>query len=138
MGYELTVYVLTAIYLAGISVQDIQRREISNAAPLVIVLASPFISSSTGAERIIGLFALLIPLAMVSIITNGFGMGDVKLCAAFGWTLGAVAAYGMLAAALFGAVVVCKVTKEKSLPLAPFISGAGMAAVILKEVILRC
>lgn len=138
MGYELTVYVLTAIYLTGVSIQDIRRREISNAAPLVLMLASVFISSATGVQRIIGLFALLIPLAAVSIITNGFGMGDVKLCAAFGWTLGVVAAYGMLAAALFGAVILCKVTKRKSLPLAPFICGAGMAAMILKEVIPRC
>ena len=61
-------------------------------------------SSSTNIqfpERILGLFGLLIPLAAVSVITTGFGMGDVKLCAAFGWTLGAFTAYCALAAALF-------------------------------------
>lgn len=94
--------------LFGISRQDVQRREISNCAPVVLILSSPFISAVPITERILGLFGLLIPLAAVSIITNGFGMGDVKLCAAFGWTLGAFTAYCALAAALTAAVLAGK------------------------------
>ena len=84
-------------------------------------------------ERILGLFGLLIPLAAVSIITNGFGMGDVKLCAAFGWTLGAFTAYCALAAALTAAVLAGKITHQKRLPLAPFLCGSGMVAILIME-----
>ena len=90
-------------------------------------------SSSTNIqlpERILGLFGLLIPLAAVSVITNGFGMGDVKLCAAFGWTLGAFTAYCARAAALTAAGLAGKITHQKRLPLAPFLCGAGMAMIL--------
>lgn len=133
MGTELTIFTLLCVYFFGISRQDIQRREISNCAPVVLILASPFVSTVPLSERILGLFGLLIPLAAVSIITNGFGMGDVKLCAAFGWTLGAFTAYCALAAALTAAVLAGKITHQKRLPLAPFLCGAGMAAILIME-----
>lgn len=130
MGTELTIFTLLCVYFFGISRQDIQRREISNCAPVVLILASPFISAVPFPERILGLFGLLIPLAAVSVITNGFGMGDVKFCAAFGWTLGAFTAYCALAAALTAAVLAGKITHQKRLPLAPFLCGAGMAMIL--------
>lgn len=74
----------------------------------------------------------------VNFLTNGFGMGDVKLCAAFGWVLGAFTEYCSLAVALTAAVVVGKITNNKLLPLAPFLSGAGMVAIIFKEVFISC
>lgn len=138
MGYEVTVFSLMVIYLFGISMQDIYWRRISNFAPIILIMASPFISSTPLLERLIGLFGLLIPLIAVNLLTDGFGMGDVKLCAAFGWILGAYIEYCALAVALIGAVAVGKIRNSKSLPLAPFLSGAGMAAIIIKEVILRC
>lgn len=130
----MTVFSLVAIYLFGISRQDIRCHEISNFAPVVLVLASPFISTTPTMERIIGLFGLFLPLLAVNFLTNGFGMGDVKLCAAFGWVLGAVAEYCVLTAA----VVLGKITNTKLLPLAPFLSGAGLAAIIFKEVLISC
>ena len=133
MGTELTIFTLLCVYFFGISRQDVQRREISNCAPVVLILASPFVSTVPLPERILGLFGLLIPLAAVSIITNGFGMGDVKLCAAFGWTLGAFTAYCALAAALTAAVLAGKITHQKRLPLAPFLCGAGMVTILLME-----
>lgn len=136
MGYELSVFVLTAWYLAKISAEDIRCRTISNFAPIFVIAASPFLSCTLLSERILGLLALLIPLFAVNVMTNSFGMGDVKLCAAFGWTLGAVWGYGALVFALAGAVFVGKITHKSSLPLAPFISFCGMAAIILKEMFL--
>lgn len=64
-------------------------------------------------------------------------MGDVKLSAAFGFMLGTVSEFTALALALMCAVIFGKITKCKSLPLAPFICGANMA-VIITEVCLRC
>lgn len=84
------------------------------------------------------LFGLFLPLMAVNFLTNGFGMGDVKLCAAFGWVLGAFTGYCSLAVALTAAVVVGKITNNKLLPLAPFLSGAGMAAIIFREVLISC
>ena len=133
MGIDHAVFTLLCVYFFGISRQDVQRREISNCAPVVLILASPFISTVPFPERILGLFGLLIPLAAVSIITNGFGMGDVKLCAAFGWTLGAFTAYCALAAALTAAVLAGKITHQKRLPLAPFLCGSGMVAILIME-----
>lgn len=142
MGYQVTVFSLVAIYLFGISRQDIRRHEISNFAPVVLILASPFISTTPTVERIVGLFGLFLPLMAVNFLTNGFGMGDVKLCAAFGWVLGAFTGYCSLAVALAvaltAAVVVGKITNNKLLPLAPFLSGAGMAAIIFREVLISC
>lgn len=134
----MTVFSLVAIYLFGISRQDIRCNEISNFAPVVLILASPFISTTPTVERIIGLFGLFLPLLAVNFLTHGFGMGDVKLCAAFGWVLGAFAEYCALAIALTAAVVVGKITNNKLLPLAPFLSGAGMAAIIFREVLISC
>ena len=134
----MTVFTLVAIYLLGKSRLDIRRHEISNFAPVVLILASPFISTTPTVERMVGLFGLFLPLMAVNFLTNGFGMGDVKLCAAFGWVLGAFTGYCSLAVALTVAVVVGKITNNKLLPLAPFLSGAGMAAIIFREVLISC
>lgn len=138
MGYEISVFILLLIYLTVISYQDIQRHEISNFAPVIIIMASPFISNTPMTERILGLIGIFLPLLAVNIYTNGFGMGDVKLCAAFGWVLGAFAGYCSIVAALAAAVVAGKITNNNLLPLAPFLSGAGMAAIIFKEVLILC
>lgn len=138
MGYEVTIFALTTIYLIGISIRDIRWREISNLAPVVLIMASPFLTIMPITERLIGLAAVFIPLLAVNLFTNGFGMGDVKLCAAFGFVQGAVTEYIALAIALTAAVIVGKITNNKSLPLAPFLCGAGMAAIIFKEALLKC
>ena len=109
----MTVFSLVAIYLFGISRQDIRYHEISNFAPVVLIFASPFISTTPTVERIVGLFGLFLPLMAVNFLTNGFGMGDVKLCAAFGWVLGAFTEYCSLTVALTVAVVAGKITNDE-------------------------
>ena len=54
------------------------------------------------------------------------------------YVLGAFTGYCSLAVALTAAVVVGKITNNKLLPLAPFLSGAGMAAIIFREVLISC
>ena len=127
------------IYACGQSSGGMMTSELALRAPQVFAAVSPWSALKSPdrevplPERILGLFGLLIPLAAVSIITNGFGMGDVKLCAAFGWTLGAFTAYCALAAALTAAVLAGKITHQKRLPLAPYLCGAGMAAILIME-----
>lgn len=137
MGYELAIITMLTIYFFGISVRDIRYREISNSAPVILIMASPFLTVIPFSDRMIGLIGVFIPLLLVNILTNGFGMGDVKLCAAFGFVLGAIPEFIAIALALSAAVAVGKITGKKSLPLAPFLCGANMA-VLLMEVIYLC
>lgn len=137
MGIELTIFTLLSIYLSGISMQDMRRREISNFAPVVLIMASPFVTEITFTERFLGLLAVFVPLLAVNLFTNGFGMGDVKLCAAFGFALGAITEFIALALALTAAVIVGRITKNNTLPLAPFLCSAGMATIFM-EVIFKC
>lgn len=137
MGYEIAVTAALAIYLYGVSVRDIRQRQIYNVTPFIVIMSAPLITSIPLTERLLGLAALFVPLFVASIRTDGFGMGDVKLCAAFGFLLGAVLSYIALVLALLCAAVFGKITNNKSLPLAPFLCGANMAAIIL-EVIIQC
>lgn len=137
MGYELAIITMLTIYFFGISVRDVRYREISNGAPVILLMASPFLTDIPFLDRMIGLFAVFVPLLLVNILTNGFGMGDVKLCAAFGFVFGAIPEYTAVFLALSAAVIAGKITGKKSLPLAPFICGANMA-VLLMEVIYLC
>ncbi len=138
MGYELAIITALIIYFSGISIQDIKRREISNSAPIILIMASPFITDIPLVESILGLIAVFVPLFIANITTNGFGMGDVKLCAAFGFVLGALAEYAAIALALSAAIFVGKITNKKSLPLAPFICSANLAVIFFTEVFLLC
>ena len=134
----MTVFSLVAIYLFGISRQDIRCHEISNFAPVVLVLASPFISTTPTMERIIGLFGLFLPLLAVNFLTNGFGLGVVKHKTTKNKKHKTKTKNRKQAVALTAAVVLGKITNTKLLPLAPFLSGAGLAAIIFKEVLISC
>lgn len=132
MGYETAIITALTIYLFGISAQDIKYRKISNCAPIILIMSAPFICVIPFAQQIIGLAAVFLPLFAANILTDGFGMGDVKLCAAFGFITGAFAEYAALALALTTAIIIGKIKKIKSLPLAPFICTASMAVLIME------
>ena len=40
----LTVFAALVIYLTHVSRVDIERREISNAAPIIVIMSSPFLT----------------------------------------------------------------------------------------------
>lgn len=132
MGYEIAVLTALVIYFSGISAQDIKYRKISNCAPIILMMSAPFVCEISFSQQIIGLAAVFIPLFAINVITDGFGMGDVKLCAAFGFVIGAFAEYVALALALTTAIIIGKITNIKSLPLAPFICTASMTALIME------
>lgn len=134
MGAELAVFTALIVYLTGISRTDIKTREISNFAPLVIMMSTPFLNTIPLTERLIGLFGIGLFLLAVNLLTNGFGMGDVKLCAAFGFLLGALVECIALIIALTAALICAKIKKMNSLPLAPFLCAASMAALVIMEV----
>lgn len=96
---------------------------------------SPFLNELSFSERITGLLALFITLFAANLIAD-IGMGDVKLCAALGFALGAVPEFIAVLLALISAKLYGHIKKENELPLAPFICAAN-AAVFLSEVFLN-
>jgi prepilin signal peptidase PulO-like enzyme (type II secretory pathway) len=82
-------------------------------------------------ERIIGFFAISVPIYIIALLTNGMGEGDVKLFAVCGLLLGwklilltmliasfIAAAYGLI-------LIIAKKAKGKSeIPFGPFIALA--------------
>ena len=137
MDAGLTVFVALVIYLTGISQRDIKTREISNYAPIIVMMSTPFLNVIPLSERLIGFFGVGIFLLVFNLLTNGCGMGDVKLCAAFGFLLGAPVECIALVLALIAALMCAKIKRTDSLPLAPFLCTASMAALVIMEV-LRC
>ena len=81
------------VTLLAISVIDFQTTEIPNSLIIIIAIfaicAILIFPAVTILDRVIGLFAISVPLLIVSLVVNGaFGGGDIKLMAACGFLLG--------------------------------------------------
>ncbi len=123
---DVTVFAILAVYLTKTSIDDIKYREINNCAPVLIIMASPFISQIDMTDRLIGMFGLFLPLLALNYLL-GVGMGDVKLAAAFGFLIGAIPEYCAFLVALITALLINKIKKyEDGIPLAPYICAANL------------
>lgn len=133
----LTIFAALVIYLTHVSQVDIKRREISNAAPIIVIMSSPFLTEIYFKDRAIGLLAVFVPMLIISLRLD-IGMGDVKLMSAFGFVMGAIPAYLALLSALSAALFIGKIRKTHSdeIPLAPYICASAGAVYVL-EVILN-
>ena len=129
----LTVAVIIAIYLTHISIEDIKTHTISNFAPIIILLASPFLSWISFKDRIIGLLVVFFVLLAANLIAN-IGMGDVKLCAALAFVIGAIPELMAILLALAAAKIIGK--NKNEIPLAPYLCAAN-AVVYIMELILH-
>jgi len=81
------------VTLLAISIIDFQTTEIPNSLILTIaifaIITIWIFPNVTLLERVIGFFAISIPLLIVSLVVNGaFGGGDIKLMAVSGFLLG--------------------------------------------------
>lgn len=134
----LTVFTALIIYLTHVSRVDIERYEISNAAPIIVIMSGPFLTEIYFKDRAIGLLAVFVPMLIIS-LRLGIGMGDVKLMSAFGFVLGAIPAYFILLSALSAALIAGKIIKTQSdeIPLAPYICTSAGVIYIAMEVILN-
>lgn len=125
-----TVLLILSVYLAKVSLQDIQYREISNCAPVVVMLAAPLLSELPLSERLIGLAGVFIPLLLLNLLLD-IGMGDVKLAAAFAFVIGAQE-YAAIVIALAIALVANKIKKyDNGIPLAPYLCAANLAVYLI-------
>lgn len=132
----LTIFTVLAVYLAHISAEDIRTRKISNFAPVIIISAGSFLNDISFFDRIIGLITVFSVMFLANVLAN-IGMGDVKLCAAFGFMLGAIPEFIAVLTALIAAKITGKITHENNLPFAPYICAANLAVYLL-EVFLLC
>jgi leader peptidase (prepilin peptidase)/N-methyltransferase len=86
-------------------------------------------------DRVIGLFAVSIPLLIVFLITGGMGEGDIKLFAVCGFVLGwklilLTMLFASIFAAIFGIILMVnkKATRKTEIPFGPYIAFAAIAS----------
>ena len=84
---------ITVMLLTAVSLIDLETSTIPN--PLIIALAPPAIAAIwlipevTPLSHIIGLFAIALPMLLLTLLIKGaFGGGDIKLMAVCGFLLG--------------------------------------------------
>ena len=101
---------------------------------LVAVLLALVDPSVSWQERILGMFAVSVPMAcLLFFVPGSFGGGDIKLMAAAGLVLGLPAGIfatilGLLLVLAYSVFLkICKKTQVIAVPLVPFLS-AGCAA----------
>lgn len=117
---------LCSIPLLWAAVTDLRKRIIPDLtwiAILLIGVASAFLLSyPTLVQRIAGFLLPGLCLLLLAMKYGGVGGGDIKLTAAMGFCFGMNALAVILFFALLPACVYAKVTKQKSIPLAVFLS----------------
>lgn len=117
---------LYSIPLLWAAVTDLRKRIIPDwtwIAILLIGVASAFLLSyPTLVQRIAGFLLPGLCLLLLAMKYGGVGGGDIKLTAAMGFCFGMNALAVILFFALLPACVYAKVTKQKSIPLAVFLS----------------
>jgi len=129
---------LFGLLLLSAAVWDMQKREIPNLIPALLLLCG--VMGSRPAASVAGLLLVGGPflLAAVLIKRDGFaiGGGDVKLMGACGFVLGVwpglIQAVLSLSLAVLAGLLECRLQKQPlsavSLPLAPFFCFGGVSA----------
>ncbi|MBO5292973.1 MAG: prepilin peptidase [Lachnospiraceae bacterium] len=84
----LCIFFCVLIVLSGIDLRTMEIPDILHLWILGLSLAHLLLSPSFFREGIIGFFLLSVPMLLLSLVTDGFGGGDIKLCAVCGLFLG--------------------------------------------------
>jgi len=117
---------LCAVPILWAAVTDFRKRIIPDWTWIAIILigaASAFqLPYPTLFERIAGFLLPGISLFLLAMKYGGVGGGDIKLTAAMGFCFGLYSLAAILFFALVPACIYAKVTKQKSIPLAVFLS----------------
>jgi prepilin signal peptidase PulO-like enzyme (type II secretory pathway) len=131
------------------SLIDLDTREIPNGAVLtVLVLAAAVFAaewimagwSNILLMKLIGFFAVSLPMLVIARFTGGFGGGDIKLMAAAGLYLGAPGVAlaflaGCALGALYGLLLIFKkkAGRKTAIPFAPFLSAGIFAGLLFGD-----
>lgn len=111
---------------------------ISGLAILHILLFPSFFK-----EGLIGIFLLSVPMLLLSLLTNGFGGGDIKFCAACGFFLGYQLVllgffFACLAASVFGCFQLArkKADKKTAFAFGPYLAAGFLISALFGNQIL--
>jgi leader peptidase (prepilin peptidase) / N-methyltransferase len=147
LNFQMGVLCFLFSALLVISLIDLRYQIIPNGIVIFLVclgVADIVLNKPVLTDRMIGFFAVSIPLLIIHIITNGnMGMGDVKLMAACGLILGwQQILLALMIGSILGSVVgltliALKVmSRKQQIPFGPYLSmGILIAAVFGKEII---
>ena len=131
--------------LAVITVTDLELRIIPNkvllpASVIGVALVAAFASGTLPERAIAGgaAFALLFAVALA--YPRGMGMGDVKLAAVLGLSLGRAVApallFGFALGALYGAVLIARYgaeARKRAVPFGPFLAAGSAIALFVGD-----
>ena len=142
--FDLLLKILIFLLLITISVFDIRKMIIPNVLVIVVfVLSLVFLLLTKPVSLILYhlLFSLIVmgSLFLVSKLTKGFGIGDVKLCSTLSFAQGFPAFFVTLfLSSIFGIVyslVRFKISKNNKIPFAPFIAAGFLTSEVAKGVV---
>jgi len=123
------LYALPAVPLFAAAVQDWRTRKVRDLWWVLITLISILIAwlEKAWLHHLLGFLLLGIPILIFSVITDGAGGGDVKLCMALGALVGVWQGYLILALALVILIVCLKLRKRSRGAFAPPLFAAYAA-----------
>lgn len=140
-GTELARLMIVGGALGAIVAADLAEHRIPNriVTPAAVACAALLAAEAVRPQQLLsGLAIVAVMLALSVVSPASFGMGDVKLALLLLLGLGAFATQalvlGLVLAATFGAALMLRYGRtaaRRSLPLAPFLSGGAVAAVLL-------
>lgn len=134
------IYAAVISCLITLSVIDFDNKIIPDRFNIIIGICGLLLLTIPGGvswyERLIGMFAVSVPLLVISFFTGGIGEGDVKLFAAcglvLGWKLILLSMFlASVMAAIFGIALMAarKAGRKTEMPFGPFIALAVMICI---------
>jgi leader peptidase (prepilin peptidase)/N-methyltransferase len=138
---ELARLLILGVALGAVVVTDLAEHRIPNriVAPAAVACGALLAAGAARPQQLAGGLAVVAAMLGVSLVSpTSVGMGDVKLALLLVLGLGGLAtqafAFGLVFAAGFGAMLMMRygrIAAERSVPLAPFLSGGAAVVVLL-------
>lgn len=132
LSIQTAIYLIVLSSLITLAFIDIDHFIIPDRFHIIILVSAIILAIFTRElsiiERIIGLFAVSLPIYIIALITGGMGEGDVKLFAALGFLLGwklilTTMLFASISAAIIGITLMAlkKANKKTEIPFGPYI-----------------
>jgi len=154
LNAEGIIYSIFCSVLLVLSMIDIDIQEIPYRMQVIILILAFMLWGFSGfegsADKLLGLVAVSIPMAIITIITGGFGGGDIQLVATSGLLLGLKniifgSIVGIILGGIAGIVSLLLIRNENSnesgekrrMPFGPFLSAGMVISIFFGEQIVN-
>lgn len=138
------IFASILLVLAGIDLRTMEFPDRLHVWILGLAIVQLFLEPSLLTGSILGFFLISVPMLILSLLTNGFGGGDIKLCAVCGLFLGA----GSLLIGFFLACILAslsglfllarkKLTAKTPFPFGPYLAFGFILAALFGEPLLN-